>query len=195
MLLLLLHGVLLLLGIELSESQTTMSHLDRNERIHPLAGSLVGRGILGEMMIVIMSLRRLLLVLHRHRHPTIVKRRGDVVGGKGNDSVVMKRMKIAVVEFRGTNETKINTVVVDDMRKWITVPDIGRIRGDAIAGVRGVAVIGIVETTRIAIAVAAMNELIGGRGTDTVAAEEGDRARTVIATESHEFQHESLKSD
>jgi hypothetical protein len=189
LLLLLLHGVLLLLGIELSESQTTMSHLDRNERIHTLARSLVGRGILGEMMIVIMSLRHLRLrrLLLRHIHPSIVKRRGDVVGGKGNDSVVMKRMKIAVVEFRGTNETKINTVVVDDMRKWITVPDIGRRRGDAIAGVRSVAVIGIVETARIAVAVAAMNEVSGGRGTDTVAAEEGDRARTVIATESHVF--------
>jgi hypothetical protein len=176
-----LHGVLLLLRIELNEGET-MSHLDRNERIHPRTESLIARGILGEMMIVIMS-PRLLLHLRRRSRPLIVKRGGDVGGGIGNESVVMKRMKIAVIEVRGTSGTKINTVVVDDMRKWIAVPDIGRRRGDATAGVQGVAVIDTVESTEIAVAV--MNELIGGGDTDTVASEEGDHARTVIAAESH----------
>jgi hypothetical protein len=176
-----LHGVLLLLGIE------TMSPLNRNERTHPPAESFIGRGILGERMMEAMSH---LLLRHRRHRPSIVKRRGDVVGGTGNDSVVMKWMKIAVAEFRGTTEAKINTVVVvDNMRKWIVVPDIGMRRGDAVAGVPGVVVIVTVETTGIAVAVgvAAMNELIGGDGTDTVAAKEGDPARTVIAAESHEF--------
>lgn len=169
-----MHVILLLLRIQLNGSGT-MSHLDRKERIH----HLVERGILDEM--IVMTSPRLLTLLRRRRRPLMVKRSGVVGGGKGNGSVVMKRMKLAVAEAQGITVigTKMNTVDDGGVRKWI-VPDIGRRRGDDIA----VAVIGTVEATEIAVASAATNAMIGGGDTGVVEGE-GDRARTVIAAESH----------
>jgi hypothetical protein len=67
-----------------------------------------------------------------------------------------------VVEFRGTTEARTDTVVIDNMRKWIAVPGIGMRRGDAVVGARGVAVIVILlviitvnKTTVISVGVAA----------------------------------------